>query len=747
MLRVRLLGGLELEVDGTPLPPPAGRTVRAVLSWLALNPGLHRRERVAARFWPEILDSSARASLRSALWALRRALGDESKRYLVTNREQVGLAAGETWVDVLAFYELARKGSCEEAVAIARGELLSGVDYDWAEDARLAYTGELDATLETLATAAESDEDARGAIDWTRRRVALDPLAEGPQRELVRLLAAAADPVAALTAYARFRDRLRRDLGMAPSAEMQAIAGRLRSAGEEKAPASSLGVPRVPRPGSASWRPGESFPLPPSLEVSVRGTLVGRDGELDSLLEAWRTVKEERCCRAALVAGEAGIGKTRLAAELAARVVADGAVVLHGEADEQGVIPHKPFVDALQHYVRVSAAEELAARPGFARSELRSLLPELERRLGAPEPGTGEPSGSGESLRYRLFEAVRGALAEVAGVGGAVLVVDDLHWIDASGAALLRHVVAPPLDVPLLILCTYRPQEVDTGHPLLETLDQLGRRTPVARTALAGLDTDAVAALAERRTGTSDHGFAARLRARTGGNPFFVEEVLRHGAGPGAIPEEVGLVLGRRIARLGDEAVRLLRLAAISGSEFYLEPLRRVSELSGEFVAELLDDAARDGLVAELGEVDMFRFTHDLIREALLEGMSRAHRARVHERIGEALAGMAAAGQEVPSLLLAHHLLAAGPRGNVARAVEAAAQAADEAMRKAAYAEAVELLTQALALMPESDPRRARVAARRVLAFQALSHARVDGPAWVREAAGASSAPAASDGT
>ena len=168
MLRVRLLGELQAEADGEPIAMPPGRRAWALLAWLALHPGEHARGSVAARFWPDVLDSSARASLRSALWELRRALGDDDA--LAAGRDRIALRC-ET--DLAAFDAFVAAGRLEEAVALHRGPLLADLDDDWVLEARDEHAERLGAALARLAAAAYRPADAVG---WARRRLALDPL-------------------------------------------------------------------------------------------------------------------------------------------------------------------------------------------------------------------------------------------------------------------------------------------------------------------------------------------------------------------------------------------------------------------------------------------------------------------------------------------------------------------------------------------------------------------------------------------
>ncbi|MDQ4081939.1 MAG: hypothetical protein M3123_03500, partial [Actinomycetota bacterium] len=225
MLRVRLLGGVALEVDGRAAEAPASLRLRSLLAFLAFHPGMQARSRLAARFWPEVLDASARGSLRNALLELRRALAPDAERYLVTTRDAVGLGPeDELWVDVREFERATSEGRLGDALALGDEELLPELDDDWVFEAREAHTHALAGLLERMAAEAEAEEELDAAIEYARRLVSLDPLAEDPARRLMRLLAAAGERAAALGVYERLRERLRTELRMAPSAATRELA-------------------------------------------------------------------------------------------------------------------------------------------------------------------------------------------------------------------------------------------------------------------------------------------------------------------------------------------------------------------------------------------------------------------------------------------------------------------------------------------------------------------------------------------
>jgi len=188
MVRVRLFGRFALESDGVALPMPERRRACSLLGWLALHPGMHPRSEVAGRFWPDVLDSSARKSLRTELVAVRHSLGAAGKGALVATREMVGLVGDGVVVDAREFERLAREGRLEEAVGLCDGELLPELDAEWVYEARETHRRRLGDVLERLAAAAEAAGALTDAVRVSRRRVELDPLREDAQRVEAKMM-------------------------------------------------------------------------------------------------------------------------------------------------------------------------------------------------------------------------------------------------------------------------------------------------------------------------------------------------------------------------------------------------------------------------------------------------------------------------------------------------------------------------------------------------------------------------------
>jgi DNA-binding SARP family transcriptional activator len=656
MLRIHAVGGFRVEVDGRERTSPALDRATSLLAWLALNPGTHRRSAVAARFWPEVLDESARASLRSALWSLRRRLGEDANGALIATRDRVGLS-DEVWVDVAEAERLRSDGRLEEALALADGELLSGFEDEWAYEARDEHRTKTAALLEELAAQADGEGEARRAIELSRRAAALEPLSEEVHRALMRRLAEAGDRPAALTVYSVLRTRLLKTLRIGPSEETRELAESLR------APETEL--------------------VPTQLKRVDRALFVGREAELARLRNLRNAVSETT--RVALIAGEAGSGKTRLAARFAVETAAEGASVLYGSCGEQELVPLEPFAEALGTH----------GEPG-----LDAAL--VEERLAAT-PGT------------RL-----------------VLVVDDLQWADRVTLALLCRILRGPLSSRLLVVATYREDAADA--PLYGALADIRRTCEVERIELGGLGLAEVAALIGSAFETSAAAAEARtIHNRTGGNPFYVRELARHVAERPAtafvdVPEGIRDVVRARMKNLSPGCPEALGAAAVLGDSFEVAVLAAVTDKDEDEVQGILDEVAEAGLVEE-ASAGRYRFAHRLTRDAVYAGLGPTRRTRLHAAAAAALAEQYGLepGRRLGGIAL-HRCEAAGEAGDP-EAVDLAARAASIAMDEGAYEQAVALLTRALVVVPDADVERRRsIARQRALAFARLTHAVLDLP-------------------
>jgi DNA-binding SARP family transcriptional activator len=692
MLRIRLLGELCLELEGRRLDDVASRRARSLLAWLAYHPGLHPRTRVAAVFWPDVLESSARASLRTTLATLRRELGEAASGYVLAERERVGIVEGpQLWVDVREIARLFAAGRHADALTLCRDDLLVDLDDDWVLEARQAHRERVGELLAALGEAAEAAGELEAAVTHARRRLELDPVSEDAARVLMRRLAQSGDRAAAVAAYEAFRGVLQRELGMAPSGETRALVEELRA--ERRAPGVDV----------------RTLPLPHALAHGPHTPLVGRAEPLAALRAAWRQARAGSAV--VTVDGEAGSGKTRLLMELAEGARADDGRVLAGRCTEDGVVAFAPFTEALRPYVVGSAA----ALPEWVIGELCRLLPELE-------PDAGPPEGEPQDARHRLFEAVAATIGHAARQAPVLLIVEDLHWGDRATLGMLAHAIRTLSWAPLLVAGSVR-YEVAGNNPALQALlGDLRRERRLKRVALAGLSEAETGALVGAWLGApASPGLAAAIHQRTGGNPFFVEELVRHlveshpdrsaetlvAAAGVEVPEGVRSLIDRRLARLPEPAGQAVRLAALTGEEFTLADVAAAFEMSDDAVADALDAAVAAGLVDEEASPGHYRFAHSLVREAVVAGLSSTRRALVHRRLAEALEALPG-DRRLPEL--ARHLLDARPLVDAGKAARYALRAAEHATRTLAYEDAAELLARATAGdLDERDPVRAEV--------------------------------------
>jgi DNA-binding NarL/FixJ family response regulator len=413
-----------------------------------------------------------------------------------------------------------------------------------------------------------------------------------------------------------------------------------------------------------------------------------------------------------LVAGEPGIGKTRLVEELAAQATACGALVLWGRCWEgEGAPAFWPWIQVVRGYIQTVDPTALRSEMGAGAADIAQLVPSIRERL--PDLPTSPPVEP-EAARFQLFDSLAGFLRAAAARRPLLLVFDDLHWADAPSLALLRFVGRELEGAGLLVVGLYRHTEVDPGHPLLVTVADLTRGQHHRRLLLAGLDQGHVASFVALVAGVvPSSALASAVHQRTDGNPFFVTEVVRLLAGEGrldaagtsslmlatSLPEGVKAVVAERLGRLSDDCRRVLEVAAVVGRDFELRALQVASGLDGDRLLELVEEAEAARVVAAVpGGLGRWRFAHALVREVLYEGLPAARRVRLHGRVGEALEAVYV-GDPGPHLAeLAHHFVAAAPGGQemVGRAVLVATAAGRRALELLAWEEAAGLFERAL---------------------------------------------------
>ena len=374
--------------------------------------------------------------------------------------------------------------------------------------------------------------------------------------------------------------------------------------------------------------PGGDTPSPPGwLSTDRRGwPMVGRDTELEALRSELDAGAGGR--RLAVVSGETGIGKTRLAAELAAGAAADGIVVLPGSARKGLEKPYLPFIDAFGHGIDRASPEMLAAAEGGL-GDLARLLPEMRERLGESTVRTDSPA----SEQFAMFKAAVSLLRLLSRDAPVLLVLEDLHWADPATLLLLHFLLSGRGGFAGLVLVTHNPGETASGTPLAGTLGQLGREPGFARLELTGLSAGHLRSLLAGLGLPDDPALAAELCEETAGNPLFATGLLEAHAGsgelrPGALreaaaPPLVQEAIDLRVAAAGDRAREVLGLAALSETEIDPERIELALDAPPGELAPVWRAAERSALLdAEPGGA--LRFRHPLVKRALRDQLGAA---------------------------------------------------------------------------------------------------------------------------
>jgi tetratricopeptide (TPR) repeat protein len=487
---------------------------------------------------------------------------------------------------------------------------------------------------------------------------------------------------------------------------------RLMSKAPTDRPASAEAVlAALSQPGLLAAAP-ESAPAGPAAKLAVldrivRGRLVGRRPEVQQLLALWGQARQGRG-HLALISGEPGIGKTRLARELLVHARLDGALALTGGCYEhEAAVPYLPFVEGLRGWAEAQTDEALRSRLGPAAGPgwtVTRLLPALEARLG-PLPASAPLPPSEE--RLRLFESLARLFQDLAAPNGLLVVIDDLHWADQGTLALLHYLVRRLREARVLFVALYREVELDRKHPLAAALVEWNRERAATRVTLGRLSADDTGALLAALFGVErvSPEFTAAIYRETEGNPFFTEEVIKFLVEQGdvyrveatwdrkaieelAVPQSIREAIGRRLDRLSPGCVAVLHVAATLGKDFAFAELAAAAGMAEEALLDALDEADAAQLIrAEAGEA--FVFTHDKIREVLYEELNPIRRRRLHQQVVAGLerlyASPAAREAHVPDL--AHHAMEAG---DLARGLDYALQAAAQARRLFALDEALD---------------------------------------------------------
>ncbi len=742
-LILRLFGTPEVSHAEKPLTFQT-RKVLALLTYLAVEQGVHSRDKITVLLWPESDEERGKASLRRALAYLRESLDETSHErsgnvplpsthVLIEHHTLSFNLASDFEIDTQTLqtaFTLARRRSSGDlrthlahlqmAASCYRGNFLDGLSLpdtpdfeDWLLLQRESWRRQANTVFDRLSEWQTEGGELENALETTTRWVEHDLLNETAHIRLIQLHSALGDREAALHAFERCRSILERELSVEPSSEIMVLAERIRS---QTSPVRE----RVMH--EALW-PRDAWEFP----------LTGRATEHRALVTAFQTMLRGRT-QVATIEGEPGIGKTRLAREFLRWARAQGADVLEARAFETGSrLPYQPLVEAMRGRLE-GEQDPQTLLSNIWLAELARLLPELRERV----PDLPPPLSLGEAeARTRLFEAIARLGYALARRAPLVLFIDDAQWADAASLDVLQYASRrwSTTHLPVFLLCTFRSDDLASSLALADWLTSLERNLPVRRQTLISLTFEETLRLVQSLfgvdSGTTENGSERQpekegrieawgrwLFAQTRGHLFFLIEslklfaeqrgLLRDEAGTvittpdlfrhqetaqSPLPSSVRDFIHARLTRLSQSALTLCMAAAVLGDGFTFDQLCRVADLNDNQTLSALDEVVTRGLLQETG--GRCFFAHDSIREGAYAEAGEIRRRVLHRRALETLQAASASPAE-----LAHHALAAGLPDTAARLSIAAG---DTAMRLFAARDAIAHYQQARQLVRQSN--------------------------------------------
>nr|MBC7243856.1 AAA family ATPase [Chloroflexota bacterium] len=723
-LRLYFLGPLEISWDGQPLPTPATRKAQSLLAYLVMNrtrPQL--RDRLVDLFWGEQPMHKARRSLATALWHIRRCLPTE--QFIQSDVYTVQFVAqGNLWLDV---------DECESAlgandlftlqrgITLYRGDFLDGFYDDWVINERYRLQSLFLEGLSRLIAGYEAVGNHRAALATALRLLECDPLREDAHRAAMRAYCQLGQRNAALQQYARCRAIVREEIDVEPTAETTELYQRILDGRHPVVPAVDAVQITTPNPVPTAPRTYG----PPQIAEPTR--LVGRENELAFLLESWQSATEGKG-GFVLIEGEAGVGKTRLAQELANRLHWRGVRLLWGRCYEfERHLPYQPIAESLRSILPTISATELECFPTWVLAEVSRLVPELAER----RPGLSLPVlNSLDEERTRLFDSVVRFVAELSSHEAILMVLEDLHWATDSTLQLLHYLVRQTLHSPILIVGTFRAESVGVGHPLHGLMSVLSQEGYCKLLRLACLSAAAVQDLLIEMSGAGDSvlPLAKRLHAETEGNPFFLMETVqalfetgtlyreegvwsgdfaRLSCGHLPLPTSISAAVQARVNQLSEAAQEALHVASVAGMEFDFDLLRTAWQHDTEETLQALDDLLRYRVIEEhmdpLGRD--YAFVHQKIQEVVYASLPLRRRQYLHALVGQAMECIYRSKIEQLAGELAFHF----QHGRLVapelteKAFRYLLQAGDRARLLGAHSEALDFYHRALPLLEELD--------------------------------------------
>jgi DNA-binding SARP family transcriptional activator/predicted ATPase len=681
-MRISLFGNLRISFAGRPVTAVNTNRLQSLIAYLILHADIPQpRERLAFILWPASSESQARTNLRQLLHHLKRALPSECN-LLVTDHFSVYWRQDSSCaVDAVDF------GAAIEEAATARktndsaaeiqclttaaqlyeDDLLPALYDDWLSPIREDYRKRISGVLHRLTTLLEEQEKYAAAIPCAERLVSLDPLCEAHHQLLIRLHAANCDRASALRAYHQCMRVLRRELGVEPEAVTRKMFERILK----------------DDPEASSERAAK-----PASQLQKVRALVGRDLEWRQLVSAWQAAADAGP-RAAVISGEPGIGKSRLADELYQSCVRQGYGVARSRCYAgQGQVAYAPVAEWLRSDAVRSGWTSLAPQQ---LGELARLVPEVcdlfpESEILRP----GQPRVLAESWqRLHFYESLSAAMGKIR--KPALLYLDDMQWCDPDSFEWLNALLTSTAAAGVLLLGTVRGEETGREHPFTRFLAGLRQSGMVLEIPLEPLDAEETAELARLESVKPlEIGNLGEIFRATRGNPLFVVESIR----AGLQSTRVHAVIAARLTHLTPASYELAGLASIVGRPFSFELLEKATDWDEGSVSQALDELWRRRIIESRGASE-YDFTHDRLREVAYSELGLVRQRYLHRRVARALTEVYASDIESWNGQIASHFQQAGM---AEEAIEHYGRAAAYARQRYADAEAADLLRRALAL-------------------------------------------------
>ncbi|MEO8130533.1 MAG: AAA family ATPase, partial [Bryobacteraceae bacterium] len=680
-MRINLFGNLRMSFRGCPVTAVNTNRLHSLIAYLILNgDSPHPRERLAFLLWPASNEPQARTNLRQLLHHLRRALPAECDVLVTTHfavqwrRDTTCSTDTEDFQAAVAGAASARSSGdrgveiqCLKAAAeLYEDDLLPGLYDDWIASIREDFRRRMAEVLHGLTTLLEEQHEYAAAVPWAERLVALDALSEANHQALIRLHAANHDRSSALRAYHQCMRVLRREMGVEPGPATVELFERILKAEPAAAP--------------------EPVSKPVAQAPQTSRAMVGRTAEWQRLEAAWASVMGEGR-HVAVISGEPGIGKTRLAEEFYHFCVAQGHAAARSRCYAgQGQVPYAPVAEWLRSDVIRAGWPNL--RPQQL-AQLGRLVPEILEHLAKLDmPGLAS-SLTENWQRLQFYESLSTAFGK--SPKPLLLFLDDAQWCDSDSFEWLSALLTSSAASGVLVLATVRPEEADRAHPFTRFLAGLRPSGLILEIALTPLDAAQTAELARLESAkTLEAVNLEEIYLATRGNPLFVVESVRAGLNS----SRVHAVIASRLAQLTPASYELAGLASAVGRPFSFELLEKATDWDEGSVSNALEELFRRRIV-ESRSASEYDFTHDRLREVAYAELSVVRQRYLHRRVARALAEVHAADMESWDGQIGSHY---EQSGMAQQAIEHYSSAAAYARQRYADKEAADLLRRAIVL-------------------------------------------------